>query len=174
MAGWVCPECGIDYDTISPSDAVTALRSFPRRYREVVTGPPGDDAHDDVIRRRPEPSVWSAVEYTVHVADVLDELARALERIHTETDPKIEGDGDPDELAVSRAYNERAVDDALAALEAGADRAAKAVERFSGEEWHRTGQFSYGERDALTMARNAVHEGSHHLRDVKRVLDRVR
>ena len=34
----MCPECGLDYDTVSPSDAVAAVRSFPRRYREALFG----------------------------------------------------------------------------------------------------------------------------------------
>src|SRR5688572_28622595 len=119
MAGWVYPECGLDYDTVSPSDAVVEVRSFPRRYAEAIAGPPGDDAHDEVLRRRPEPAVWSAMEYTMHVADVIEELAEILERMHRESEPDLDH-ADPDEAAVSRRYNERTVDDAIASLEAAA------------------------------------------------------
>src|SRR5687767_6875938 len=109
MAGWTCPECGLDYDTIAPTDAVVALRSFPRRYREALAAPANDDAFDEVIRRRPEPTVWSAIEYTVHVGEVLDGLAHALERIHAETDPAIPDPWDPDERAADARYNERSL-----------------------------------------------------------------
>ncbi|MGI8684731.1 MAG: hypothetical protein ACR2MO_06530 [Acidimicrobiales bacterium] len=42
------------------------------------------------------------------------------------------------------------------------------------DDWNRRGRFGPAERDALAVARNAVHEGSHHLRDVQRVLSQVR
>src|SRR5439155_2870578 len=53
MASWVCPECGLDYDTISPPDGAVAVRSFPRRFRERV------EAAGDVLRERPAPATWS-------------------------------------------------------------------------------------------------------------------
>jgi hypothetical protein len=37
----------------------------------------------------------------------------------------------------------------------------------------RSGRFPWGERDVLTMIRNGVHEGKHHLRDVEQVLERL-
>ena len=50
MSSYVCPECGLDYDTVSPEDAAVAVRSFPRRYREAMAG-----IDEDVLRRRPAP-----------------------------------------------------------------------------------------------------------------------
>ena len=38
--------------TISMGDAAVALRSLPRRYREIVAGPVGDDAWDRSEERR--------------------------------------------------------------------------------------------------------------------------
>ena len=34
--GWVCPECGIDYDTLAPGDLAVAIRSYPRRFRAAL------------------------------------------------------------------------------------------------------------------------------------------
>ena len=48
------------------------------------------------------------------------------------------------------------------------------LDSYRGDDWTRTATFPWGERDALTTARNAVHEGHHHLRDVERVLGVVR
>src|SRR5205085_5189487 len=72
---WTCPECGVEYDSVSPQDAVQALRSYPRRYREVI-GPFIDD--EDVLRRRPDAKTWSALEYTAHVADLLEAMTPQL------------------------------------------------------------------------------------------------
>ncbi|MCA1676351.1 MAG: class II holin family protein, partial [Actinobacteria bacterium] len=51
---------------------------------------------------------------------------------------------------------------------------ASVLEGVSPDDWTRTGLLAGVPRDALTMARDGVHEGSHHLRDVHRVLATVR
>src|SRR5256885_142545 len=56
MAGTL-PFTAVD---VSPSDAVVALRSFPRRYAEVLARPDDDDLPDDPAKRRPTPDQWSA------------------------------------------------------------------------------------------------------------------
>lgn len=33
-----CPECGVDEDSIAVPDAIAAIRTFPRRYREALSG----------------------------------------------------------------------------------------------------------------------------------------
>jgi hypothetical protein len=48
-----------------------------------------------------------------------------------------------------------------------------AIEYVPSDEWNRVGTFDYGEREAIDVARNAVHEGSHHLRDIKRGLSQI-
>jgi hypothetical protein len=48
------------------------------------------------------------------------------------------------------------------------------IEAVRADDWTRKGLLPGGPRDALTLARDGVHEGAHHLRDVQRVLDAVR
>ncbi|MBA3655646.1 MAG: DinB family protein [Actinobacteria bacterium] len=170
--GYVCPECGLDYDTILPPDAVVALRSFPRRYRELLPERDDDAKPDGVIRRRPAPGVWSALEYTAHVADVLDDLADAIRRMTTEDQPTL-GGFDPDARAGEARYNEQDREAVLGRLTDASEKAAAVVDAVPNDAWSRTATFPWGVRDALTMARNAVHEGSHHRRDVESVLARV-
>ena len=68
----VCEECGFDGDSLSPADTSTSLRSFVRRYRAPLTRfLPGEDG-DAIVRQRPDPSTWSALEYACHVRDVFD------------------------------------------------------------------------------------------------------
>ena len=174
MSGYVCPECGLDYDTISPSDAVAAVRSFPRRYREKLLGFTDDTADDldAVVRRRPEPSVWSALEYTAHVRDMLEWMADAIRRMNHEREPTVDW-FDPDERALADRYNDQDPVRVLDGLTAAADRLAVVLRDVDAGDWGRLGDFLWGSRDMLTMARNAVHEGAHHLRDVDRVLRAV-
>lgn len=173
MSGWVCPVCGLDYDTINRIDAGVALRSFARRYGETLRPVAAEEGGDARLRTRPEPAKWSAVEYTAHVGDVLQDLASAIRAMVRQDRPTIESDFDPDRAAEERAYASRSVDQVLDELAAGAAAVVEAVDGLGDDEWARTATFSFGERDVLAMVRNAVHEGSHHLRDVEDVLAAV-
>jgi hypothetical protein len=170
--GWVCPECGLGYDTISPHDAIVAIRSYPRRYREVL-GDLDDPARVEMVRRRPDPTTWSALEYTAHVRDILGYMAEVFLRILREDNPKIDF-VDPDHRASADHYNEQDPEVVLEGLQTNAERAAAALEQATPDDWTRKATFPWGERDLLAMARNAVHEGYHHLRDVDKVLQQVR
>jgi hypothetical protein len=173
--GWVCPECGIDYDTLAPGDLAVAIRSYPRRFRAALSTLDEDSSldADALIRRSPSTGVWSALAYTVHVADVFAWHADALKRMHDVDDASIDWPSS-DEAAWERAANAQSRDDALDRLERESDRLAGVLDSYRGDDWTRTATFPWGERDALTTARNAVHEGHHHLRDVERVLGVVR
>jgi hypothetical protein len=167
-SGWVCPECGLDYDTIAPSDAVVAARSFGRRFAELVMG--ADDP--SVLNSRPEPGVWSVLEYTAHVRDIFELMASTISRMVAENEPTISFP-DPDRLAEERRYGEQDPERVVADLKANAEALATAIDRVETADLSRTAHFDWGDRDVLTMIRNAVHEGKHHLRDAEQVLARV-
>jgi hypothetical protein len=154
-------------------DAVAAVRSFPRRYRALLVTPGSLDGPDAVFRRRPDPQTWSALEYTAHVADMLDLLGPAIRRIMVEEQPSISS-FDSDERAERKGYNQLERAEVLGWLELACGELASVLESVKADDWTRTGRLEAGERDALTLARNGVHEGSHHLRDVQRVLNQVR
>lgn len=169
----MCAGCGLVYDTISPQDAVVAVRSFPRRYRALLNTPGAADGTDAVHRRRPEALAWSAIEHTAHVADVLDHLGPAIRRITVEDNPSITF-FDKDERAADQAYNDLALAEVMGWLDIACAELASVLERVSADDWARTARLEAGEQDALTMARNGVHVASHRLRDVERVLAAVR
>lgn len=171
--GYVCPECGLDYDSISPSDAKVAIRSFPRRYRSALAAAIDDETDAGLLRRRPEPETWSALEYTVHVADVYEFFASAFRRMYDETNPTIEM-WDADARAASERYGDADPQVTLDRLESAATALLASLDRVDPDGWSRTAEFPFGSRDLLAMTRNAVHEGSHHLRDVEAVLERAR
>ncbi len=149
------------------------MRSFPRRYRALIVTPGSEDRPDAVFRRRPDPKTWSALEYTAHVADVLDHLGPAIRRITYEDNPAITS-FDNDERAAEQRYNELDRAEVLGWLELACAELASVIEGVNADDWTRTGRVNGDERDALTVARDGVHEGSHHLRDVQRVLNQVR
>ncbi|HEX2047328.1 MAG TPA: DinB family protein [Acidimicrobiales bacterium] len=168
-----CDECGFVYGDLAAGDVPTAIRSFGKRYRAPLTRfLPGEDG-DWLLRQRPAPETWSALEYAAHVRDVFAWYDGWIRQCLTEDRPVLEGPG-PDEAADLRRYNEddpAAVADALAA---NAERLASTVEGVPPDGWERIGLRRDEERPVLFTARRAVHEGSHHLLDIGRGLRAVR
>ena len=168
-----CEECGFDYESVSAETAPGALRAFGRRYRAPLTRfLPGEEG-DRLLRQRPEPDVWCALEYAAHVRDVFESYDRWVRQTLAEDRPVLEGPG-PEELATERGYAQDdpgAVADALAA---NAERLAATFEAVPDDGWDRIGLRHGEERSVLLSARRAVHEGNHHLLDIGRVLRAVR
>jgi hypothetical protein len=172
----VCGECGFDYDALSEPEVVEALRGFGRRYRAPLTrGLPGEQL-DDLLRARPLPGAWSALEYACHVRDVFriqrERVALAL-REDVPTFPSMRRD----ERAVEERYNEQDPVEVVDALAANADDFAAALAALTPAELSRRGLYGYPEpteRDMSWVGRHTVHEGRHHLLDIGRVLRAAR
>lgn len=168
-----CEECGFVYEDLAAADVPAAVRAFARRYRAPLSRfLPGEDG-DALVRRRPEPDTWSAVEYAAHVRDVFANYAAWIELTLAEDRPVLEAPG-PDELAALRNYggdDPAVVADAIAA---NAERLAAVIEAVPDGGWDRVGLRGDEERSVLFTARRAVHEGSHHLLDIGRGLRAVR
>jgi hypothetical protein len=168
-----CQECGFDYEALDRAEIPTALRSFPKRYRAPLTRFLPGEGGDALVRQRPAPEVWSALEYAAHVRDVFANYDRWIAQCLTQERPVMEGPG-PDELAAEGRYNEddpAAVADALAT---NAERLAATVAAVPADGWDRAGFRRGEERSVLLMGRRAVHEGGHHLLDIGRGLRAVR
>ena len=168
-----CEECGFDFESLAPADIPAAIRGFPKRYRAPLTRfLPGEDG-DSLLRERPEPDTWSALEYAAHVRDVLARYDGWIHQSLDEDRPVLTGAA-PDELVVERRYNE---DDPVAvadALAANAERLAATVEAVPEDGWERVGVRRDEAWPVLFMSRRVAHEGSHHLLDIGRGLRAVR
>jgi hypothetical protein len=160
-----CPDCGLDLDAIGPGDAVTAVRSFPRRWRGAFAL--AGDAEDavDLLRRRSADG-WSAVEHAGWVATALGAYDAAVRSAVVAERPTVEV---PSPHPVE-ADPETAVD----GLAAAAESLAATLDRVDADAWTRPAVAGGDEVDVLWLARNAVHEGSHHLRATERTLREVR
>ena len=113
------------------------------------------------------------IEYACHVRDV---FAVSVDRIHLALTTE-HGTFEPlgnDERAVRLRYDQAAVDETLDSLASSAVRLADFLGTLGGGDWDRTASRRPGEeRDVRWMARQAAHEGRHHLYDIERVLQQT-
>lgn len=171
-----CAECGLVYESVPPGDAVVAIRSFARRYRAPLSRGLADEDLDEVVRRKPAPDVWSALEYACHVRDVFLVQRLRIERALVEDAPVFEPMG-RDERAVDDRYNEQDRDVVADALAVNAEALAVTLAGVDAGDWTRTAIYPFPqptERTLLWVSRHTVHEGTHHLLDIGRVLRAVR
>ncbi|MCA2213155.1 DinB family protein [Jidongwangia harbinensis] len=156
-----CTECGFTYADVSADALPDRIAGFGPRYATALTAAPEP-------RRRPAPEVWSPLEYTCHVRDVLDVQRDRLRLALRETAPEFPPMG-RDERAVLLAYNRQDPDEVLRQLTAAALTLAAAFGELRDTDWGRVGVYPWPERRTRTMlwlGQHTVHEGEHHLRDI--------
>ncbi len=155
-----CPVCGYDASLLTPPDAVVAVRSYPRRFRELLAEA---EERSPGAATRVGRSGRSAVDHAARVATVLAGIDHDLGRVTVSDNPAI----DPPVLDGPGAGG----GDAVADLAAAADALAARMAGVTGDGWRRTGTDPSGETwTALDLVRRAVHAGAHHLRLAERVL----
>jgi hypothetical protein len=168
-----CDECGFVDEVLSLDEAISRLRGFGRRYRAPLTRfLPGEDG-DALLRTRPAPEVWSALEYAAHVGEVFAWYDEWVRRSLAEDDPVIDAPT-PDEAAEAGAYNERDPVLVAEAIAVNAEALAATFEGVPEEAWSRCHVRRGQPRSVLFTARRAVHEGSHHLLDIGRGMRALR
>ena len=167
-----CPECGLDYENMPVEEAVAVIRDFGRRYRAPLTRLlPGED--EAVLRARPAPDTWSALEYTCHVRDIFGFSEVWIRQTLADDRPELKGPTN-DEAARTSMYSEADVMAAAEGVETRASALAATLERVPADGWDRVGIRDGEERSVIFTARRAVHEGNHHLLDIGRGLRAVR
>jgi len=164
----------IDLSRLSPGDAVTALRSYPRRFR-VALAPVDDDENLEELAHRKGPDGVSAVEATAGTLRTWRILADALQQIRVSDTPIVpRAVVDPAERHWE-APVEETVASVLDQLELQATELAEAAAAFSGDQWTRSADVSGGGTvTALDVVKEAVRVGHDGLDVVERTLSSVR
>lgn len=164
--GWVCAECGFDYDATSPETVGARLDGLVSEYHSRLR------ADVEGLRTHPSPSTWSALEYACHTRDCLalyDWRIRAVLSDERPVLPQMQRDA----LAVERAYNES--DPAIVAddLRSNRERLTALLGQLGPTDWPRVGVREGEELSVGWMANNILHEVQHHLMDIDQALAEI-
>jgi hypothetical protein len=167
-----CAECAFEASAISEASAEEAIRILGPLYHAALTRPKPEVDRVTVLRRRPDPQTWSALEYAAHTRDVIALWGWALHKVLTEERPELPpADPElPERAAFQAAYNTQ--DPATVDLEltANAERMANKVATISSSQWRRAALFGDTEVTSLWIVRKVAHEGHHHLLDIAKSL----
>ena len=165
--------------SLSPSDAVVAIRSFPRRFRGVLSRPDDDRFDPDEVSRRIGPQGHSAVDHLVAADRILALLGEAVEQARAEDEPVLHpafGDLAAASVADSTGSDDQtAVADLLDRFEGDAAHAADRVDGVPTDDWNRTVQVAGGapSTNLLAVVQDAVAAIAEHLRAAERTVDAV-
>jgi hypothetical protein len=154
-----CPDCGFDPAAVAREQLPALVHAATERWIAVL--------HRPGVAQRPEPTVWSPLEYACHVRDVLRLFAQRAWAIRREDDP-VFANWDQDQTALLERYWQS--DPAAVAVEisAAGPRAADAFDAVADAEWARPGMRSNGSRFTLeSLGVYFLHDVHHHLWDVQ-------
>ena len=153
-----CQECG--FRPQPPAQTGERLRATISQWTAALDDP---DA-----RRRPEPTVWSTVEYACHVRDTCRIFRERLLLMLTQDNP-VFANWDQDASAVEEDYFSQRTPDVARQLMAEAAATAAAFDAVNPDQLPRSGRRSNG--SVFTVATFAVyflHDVEHHVHDISR------
>ena len=156
-----CPECGFDSRQPARDDLAPLAGRVGEAWLAAMGSVPS-------VMERPEPTIWSPLEYACHVRDVFA-LATYRVGLMTTVDDPLFDNWDQDETANQEAY---ASQDPSAVTDALVDRAREfgiSLAGLSDGEWPRPGRRGDGAVFTVeSFARYLLHDPIHHLTDVTR------
>lgn len=169
-----CAECRFDASPLDDAALTDAIGAIAKRYGPPLTRFLPNDDPTFVLRTRPAPDVWSALEYVAHVRDVVRFYAERIARVVAEDRPQLHTYGFAAACDEQR-YNEQ---DPAVVLDELGDAVALAeseLRALAPEQWQRVGIGSEGdERTVRALAENLAHDAHHHLLDVGRSMRAAR
>jgi DinB superfamily len=168
-----CPECAFDPNGVSAAELPAAISGLGRRYQAPLTRfLAGED--ESILLARPLPGVWSALAYACHVRDVLAVFDGRIARMLAEDNPDL-GWWDHEAAVEADAYEKQPPREVAAALAANAAALSATLAVVPDQGWDRTATRRGGEVfTVLGAGRFALHDGTHHLLDLGRVLRAAR
>jgi hypothetical protein len=169
-----CAECGFDYDAVDLAGVVTRLvrqaaEAGMNLMQAAASGEP------EVIRLRPEPEVWSAIEYACHIRDVLEVQRARIAQALVEYRP-VFAPMDRTGRVKQEKYEQQDPVQVSAAIVRFAREFGAAAKALTPDQQQLRGLYNYPVRMPRTLdwvIRHTAHEIQHHRHDITEVLRRV-
>ncbi len=160
----VCAECGFDAAAWTVADAATLLDALGLWWRLATA-----DIAPAQLNLRPQPGVWSALEYGLHTSLVLAVLREGLARILADDGCTLPSP--PDLPAADDGPGLRlAPPDVLHDLRREGEALAAVARAAAPDAWNHVGVLADRTLPAGAVLRHAVHDATHHQLDVGRGL----
>lgn len=161
-----CPDCGFDPAAVDDAGLARALTDVAAAWGRTLAG-----VDAGLVRIRPEPGTWSAIEYACHVRDALGVFEERVRRTMVDDSPRMQW-WDHEAAVVDDDYLGQDVVLVTEALTANARTFAAAFGSVPTEDLVRTVERRPGETFSIAgMGRFVLHEVVHHLHDAQRGLD---
>ena len=159
-----CEACGFD-PTIIATDAIgDSIRAVAADWVAFLGA-----TDDGDLRRPPSAEVWSALSYACHTRDVFERFRGRIELTLSQDSPDV-GWWNHEAAAVEERYDAQRVDEVAAALAANADAMADVLATVAPGERDRPAVRRGRAFTVAGLGRFALHEGRHHLHDVRTIV----
>ena len=168
----ICSECQFDPTSIVDSELADRFATFAKRYPIPLTRLLPSDT-EELLRRRPNDTTWSASEYVGHVTAVFNTTTEWVRRTVAEELPVL-ATTDVNAEVLTSGYNKAAVADLAANVTAAAIQLSDELRTLGEGSLDRKASFENRELPLRLLVTAIVHEGHHHLLDVGRVLRTLR
>ena len=154
-----CPDCGFDASTCTFAAVPELVRANASRWEELLR-------RGALHPGRPDPAVWSPLEYACHVRDVYALFDERISLMLTEWNP-LYPNWDQDATAVADRYEEQEPAAVVTRLLVAAEAMAARLEEIAPNDQQRPGRRGDGALFTIdTIARYMVHDPIHHVWDV--------
>jgi hypothetical protein len=154
-----CQECGLAAGEVSLDEVANRAFVAAEEWVQILRSSPA-------VASRPQPDVWSPLEYGVHVRDVFRLFDQRLLLMLTEDDPLF-ANWDQDETARRERYGEQDPEVVADELENAAGVMVGHITALRPDQLDRTGRRSDGsEFTVVTLLQYFLHDVVHHLWDV--------
>jgi hypothetical protein len=157
-----CGACGFDGSTFDDVSLLDALGALGTRWRSLLaTG-------GAYLRARPEPTVWSAIEYAAHSRDITALHAFGVEQALTLDEPSYPPLGDDLIDSAAATYGDADPGEVVGVLDADANRMVRVAADAGTQSWSRGLTIGDSRSDVRWLLEHALHDSLHHLDDVER------
>lgn len=154
-----CPECGLAAGEVPVEEIADRAFVAAEEWVQILRSSPA-------VAARPQPDVWSPLEYGAHVRDVLRLFDTRLTLMLSQDGPTF-ANWDQDETAVAERYGEQDPEVVADELEAAAATFVGRIRELRPDQLDRTGRRTDGaEFTVVTFLQYFLHDVVHHLWDV--------